>query len=216
MLASGPVKILAANLSPSRPLIDADLSACLSGGIPVLMAGDLNAKHVDWNSRLITRGMHLRDYANEHSCLIYGPETPTTIPYNSSATPDVLDIVISKNLVIPVYLTTCSALSSDHLPVLIDTRFRSSFLKLPNRPNFRRTDWVKFQACLEDSLPHTPKLLSGVEIDTCVEEVSSATTEALAASAPRRRFRDDPRPPISARIQDEIRLKKPVETVANH
>jgi hypothetical protein len=79
------------------------------------MAGDLNAKHVDWNSRLITtRGWHLRDYANVHSCLIYWPETPTTNPYNSSATPDVLDTVITKNLVIPVYLTTCSALSSDH------------------------------------------------------------------------------------------------------
>jgi hypothetical protein len=39
MLASGPVKILAAYLSTSRPLIEADLSACLSGGLPVLMAG---------------------------------------------------------------------------------------------------------------------------------------------------------------------------------
>jgi hypothetical protein len=47
MLASGPVKILAAYLSPSRPLIEADLSSCLSGGFPVLIMGDLNAKHVD-------------------------------------------------------------------------------------------------------------------------------------------------------------------------
>jgi hypothetical protein len=39
MLASGPVKILAAYLSPSRPLIEADLSPCLSGGLPVLMGG---------------------------------------------------------------------------------------------------------------------------------------------------------------------------------
>jgi hypothetical protein len=52
-----------------------------------------------------------------------------------------------------------------------------------------------------------PKLRSGVEIDTCVEEVSSAITEALAASAPRRRPRDDPRPQIPVHIQDDIRLK---------
>ena len=104
MLVSGPVKILAAYLSPSRPLIEADLSACLSGGLSVLMAGDLNAKHVDWNSRLITtRGRRLRDYTNDHSCLIYGPNTPTTIQYNSSATPDILDIVITKYLVNTVY-----------------------------------------------------------------------------------------------------------------
>jgi hypothetical protein len=47
MLAGGPVKMLAAYLSPSLPLIEADLSACLSGGLPLLMAGDLKAKHVD-------------------------------------------------------------------------------------------------------------------------------------------------------------------------
>jgi hypothetical protein len=70
------------------------------------MLGDLNAKHVDWNSRLITtRGRRLRDYANEHSCLVYGPYTPITDPYNSSDTPDVLGIVITTDLVIPVYLT---------------------------------------------------------------------------------------------------------------
>jgi len=54
-LASKPVLILAAYLSPSRPLIGADLTACFGGGMPVLMAGDLNAKHVDWNSLLKTR-----------------------------------------------------------------------------------------------------------------------------------------------------------------
>jgi hypothetical protein len=36
-------------------LIGAELTACFGGGLPVLMAGDLNAKHVDWNSQLTTR-----------------------------------------------------------------------------------------------------------------------------------------------------------------
>jgi hypothetical protein len=52
------------------------------------MAGDLNAKHVDWNSRLTTiRGKLLRVYADENSCLIFGPDTPTTIPQNPSPHP---------------------------------------------------------------------------------------------------------------------------------
>jgi len=55
ILAVRPVKILAAYLSPSRPLVGADLTACFGGGLPVLMAGDLNDKHMDWNSRLNTR-----------------------------------------------------------------------------------------------------------------------------------------------------------------
>ena len=54
-LAGRPVLILAAYLSPSGQLIGADLTACFGGGLPVLMAGELNAKHVDWNSRLNAR-----------------------------------------------------------------------------------------------------------------------------------------------------------------
>jgi len=45
-LAGRPVLILAAYLSPSRPLIGADLSACFGVGLTVLMASDLNTKHV--------------------------------------------------------------------------------------------------------------------------------------------------------------------------
>jgi hypothetical protein len=55
------------------------MTACFGRGLPVLMAGDLNVNHVDWNSRLSTRrGKLLRDYADDNSCLIFGPVTPTT------------------------------------------------------------------------------------------------------------------------------------------
>jgi hypothetical protein len=60
VLATSPVKLT--YLSPTRPLIESDLSECLSRGFPVLLAGDLNAKYTDWNSRLTTaRGSFLRD-----------------------------------------------------------------------------------------------------------------------------------------------------------
>ena len=79
-LAGKLVIVLAAYLSPSRPLIGADLTACFGGATPILMAGDLNAKHVDWNSRLSTRrGKLLRDYADANSCLIIGPEVQPPI-----------------------------------------------------------------------------------------------------------------------------------------
>jgi hypothetical protein len=82
-------------------------------------------ENVDRNSQLTTRRRKvLRDYADEHSCVIFGLDTPTTYPYNPFATPDVLDIVITKNLPSPVYLTSCSALSSDHFALLIETGCR--------------------------------------------------------------------------------------------
>jgi hypothetical protein len=208
ILAGKPVKILAAYLSPSRPQIGADLTACFDGGSPVLMACDLNAKHVDWNSQLTTRRWKLlRDYADGNACLIFGPDSPTTNPYSPLATPDVLDIVINKDLSFLVYLTSCSALSSDHLPVLIDIACRSSFHLPPDRPDFRRTDWANFQTHFEDQIPFNLEIHNEMARDTCVENFSGAVLKALVASTPKCRPRGDPRPPIPADIQDEIRLK---------
>jgi hypothetical protein len=150
------------------------------------MAGDLHAKHVDWNSRLSTRwGKLLRDYADENSCLIFGLDTPTTNPHNPLATPEVLDIVITKNLTSPLYLTSCTALSSGHLPVLIDTTCRSSIQHPLDGPDFRRTDWANLQTHLEDQIPFDPDLHNGIAIDTCVENFSGAALKALAAYTPK-------------------------------
>jgi len=44
-------------------------------------------------------------------------------------------------------------------------------------------------------------------IDTCVENFSGAVLKAVAASTPKRRPRDYPRPPIPVGIHNEIRLK---------
>jgi len=75
-LAGKPVLILAAYLSTSRPLIGTDVTACFGGGLLVLMAENLNAKHMDWNSRLNTRrGKLLRNYADENSCLLFELDT---------------------------------------------------------------------------------------------------------------------------------------------
>jgi hypothetical protein len=149
----------------------------------------------------------LRDYAEKDSCLIRGPNSPTTVPYDSFATPDILDIVITKDLSTPKYVTTCSALNSDHLPILIDTECQSFFLNLPDRPDLWKTDWSKFQMCLETGIPSTSDLQDEPTIDTCVKGLTTAISKAFADSPPKCRQGSDPRPSIPARIQDEIRMK---------
>jgi hypothetical protein len=52
---------------------------------------------------------------------MYGPDSPTTALYTHNATLDVLDIVVVKDFVLPIHLTVCAALSSDHMPILIDS-----------------------------------------------------------------------------------------------
>ena len=139
--------------------------------------------------------------------MIFGPDSPNTKPYNPSVTPDALHIVITKNLSFPVYPTSYPALSSDHIPVLNDTPCRSFFHQPPDRHDFRRTDWSNFQTQFEELIPFYPELHNEMAIDKCVENFSDAVLKAPAASTFKRRLRDDPRPPIQADIQDEIRLK---------
>jgi hypothetical protein len=123
-----PVKLAAVYLSPLQSLVNADLSECISGGKLVLLTCDLNAKHKDWNSRCNSpRGLLLREFAFTNSCIVYGPDNPTTIPSCPIVIPDVLDIVVVKDFVLPVNLTVCSALSSDHFPVTVDLQGRTSF-----------------------------------------------------------------------------------------
>jgi len=173
------------------------------------MAGDLNVKHVVWNSRLNTRRWKLlRDYPDGNSCLTFGPESQPPTHTTPLVNPDVLDNVINKNLSFPVYLTSCSALRSDHLPVFIDASCRSSFHNPPDRPDFRPTDCASFQAQLEELIPFDSELHNEMAIDTCVENFSGSVLKALAASTPKRRPLDNPRPSVPAGIKDYVRLKK--------
>jgi len=137
-------------------------------------------------------GKLLHDYVKENSCLIFGPVSPTTNPFNPSATPNVLDIMITKDLSFLVYLTSCSALSSDHHLVLIDAACCSSFHHPPDHPDLKHTDWANFQTHLEYLILFDPELHDEMAINTCIENFSGAVLKALAASTPKRRLRDDP------------------------
>jgi len=84
--------------------------------------------------------------------------------------------------------------------------YRSS-LNPPDHPNFRHTNWAKFQACLEDEILINLDLHNGLATDTSVENLSSTIMKALPASTPKSCPHDDPRSPIPAGIQDVILLK---------
>jgi hypothetical protein len=111
------------------------------------MAENLNAKHPNWNIRLTAaKGSLLRNYANRNFHLIYGPDYPSTLPYQPNATRDIFDIEMVKDIVLPVHLTVCSAPNSDHMPVVFDTASRTSFQNPLCRPDVARIDWAAFQA----------------------------------------------------------------------
>jgi hypothetical protein len=116
-------------------------------------------------------------------------------------------MVVTRDLPFSVALTSCSVLSSDHLPVLINTGCLSTFHHPPDRPDVRRTDWAKFQTHLEVQILIKPELHNGKDIDACVQNLSGAILGALTVSNAKSRPHGDPRPQIPAGIQDDVRLK---------
>ena len=120
-----------------------------------------------------------------NSCIILGPDSPTTIPSYSTLIPDVFDIVVVKVFVLPMNLTLCSAFSSDHFLVTVDLRDRSSFQVLPDWPCLKRVDWTHFQDHLSDRLNGNPRLESVEDTDARLDELSNAIKEAMSASTPK-------------------------------
>ena len=112
-------------------------------------------------------------------------DSHTTIPRCFTVMPDVLDIVVVKDFVLPVNLTECSALSSDHFSVTVDLRSRSSFQALPDRPTLKRVDWTHFQDHLSDRLDENSRVDSVPDIEDRLEELTIAVHEAMSASEPK-------------------------------
>jgi hypothetical protein len=98
------------------------------------MAGYLNEKHTDWNYRLTkARGSLLRDYAIRNTSDPWaGLQTTAS---NTQRYPRRSRHSGCQGLR-PTGVSVSSALSSDHLPILIDTTGRSSFQNLLDRPDF--------------------------------------------------------------------------------
>ena len=118
--------------------------------------------------------------------------SPTTIPSFPTVTRDVFDIVVVKDFVLPVNLTVCSTLRSDHFPVTLDLRGRSSF-KGPSRP-------AKLETSRLDSLPgplvrlieRNPRVDSVEDIDARLDELTNFIHDAISASPPNSKHAKQP------------------------
>ena len=110
---------------PSKPFEEADYDTLigLAKSKKFIFGGDLNAKHTDWNSRLISlRGRKLARHVDRNKYAISAPDSPTCYPHQRNAKPDVLDIFL-HHMELPVLdVVTLEELNSDHNPVLFTVK----------------------------------------------------------------------------------------------
>lgn len=107
MTGHQPITIVSAYLPPPNVNTDSvainatignDLRALLDLSDSVLLAGDLNAKHPAWNSRLSNpRGNIIYNLCCSLNFDVIAPMHPTHFPNNPNQNPDVLDVALLKN-----------------------------------------------------------------------------------------------------------------------
>lgn len=200
--------LVACYVPPSAPLPADQISAILDRRGPVLIAGDLNAKHPAWNSRITNaRGRQLHRLAARHGANIIAPATPTYYSSNHLHRPDVLDIAILKDLPFQLEVRAVDDLSSDHLPLLI-TANASPVSRDPQMGHAVRTDWGRFHDILLDHLhPQPPAPVTPAELDAMVIKLQVTLQDAIAhASSPALERRHIP--VLPDHIQEEVRTRR--------
>ena len=182
---SGPLRLIAAYIRPQAKLHPSDFDKLLDSSLPTIIAGDLNAKHTSWNSKVCNaKGRALFSHSCKSDFIVAGPLEPTYHSHNLLHRPDVLDIVVYKNVRQSLELQTRTSLSSDHNPVQITLGDELEQHEPSLKYNYRRTDWDLFRSELESRVGFNP-LTTTQEIDKAVQELTSAIFEAIDLSTPR-------------------------------
>ena len=139
-------------LSPCKPFDaeDFDKLTRLSVSKRFILGGDLNCKHTDWNSRVVTRrGKQLAKHADKNNYAISAPDRPTYYSNRMNCSPDVLDILLHHAALPIAEIETFDELNSDHNPVLvvIDTSMPSQLQGNTHRKEVR---WDVYRSHLKE------------------------------------------------------------------
>ncbi|GJQ88772.1 hypothetical protein Trydic_g5791 [Trypoxylus dichotomus] len=106
----GIIALHAAYSSPQDDIEKADIDAVFNFHHPTILAGDLNSKHPQWNSKTLNRkGKQLKKNSDERNLSGDAPTKDTHIHAPTGLT-NVLDLVILKNVTTPYYLETINDL----------------------------------------------------------------------------------------------------------
>lgn len=172
--------LIAAYKRPIARWSENDVKLIFDNTKRTMVVGDLNSKNIIWNCRTNNPSGHtLNELCGRYSIYISAPSDPTYFPNRSNAEPDILDIVLMKNIRIPITQTVLFELDSDHVPVLITFDTTPKISKPPPRLITGHVNWEIFQSRLDALSDCSTILQSEDEIERTVEKFIRITTEAI-------------------------------------
>ncbi|KAH8355513.1 hypothetical protein KR093_010011, partial [Drosophila rubida] len=151
-----------------------------------IAAGDYNAKHTHWGSRLVSpKGRQLYNAlikpSNKLDCV--SPGTPTYWPTDPRKLPDLIDFAVTKN--IPRNLISANSLpdlSSDHSPVLFQLNLHPVAVDKPFRLTTNKTNWLKYKKYVSSHIELNPRMNDEVDINQSTNSLESVLVEAARMS----------------------------------
>jgi retron-type reverse transcriptase len=186
--ANGPLTIISCYHPPRILLRENDITEILDTGTSVIAAGDFNAKHQAWGSRVANRnGRILYELADAIDLLVEAPPEPTYYsPLGHRA--DTLDIALLKNVPLQTRLHVVNALDSDHLPVLMHIGDEANDENLNTQVQI--TNWPLFAEILETDFGPIPRIESVEDLENAAGVFEEKITTAMTNST---RNRVEPR-----------------------
>lgn len=147
----------------------------------IMLIGDLNSKHCGWGCNTTTpQGQNLLNLATTLNLSIMAPIEPTHYPYNNNIIPDILDILITKNIDFPLYQKVIPELDSDHNPIIIS--FHPLYLSSYYKQQKGKINWFKFREILKINYKHPQNIQSEKDLDNEVKRLVSNIQGSLTNS----------------------------------
>ena len=150
------------------------------------VAGDFNAKHPWWGSRIVNpKGSELYKCIVNNNYSVLSTGNPTYWPTDTTKIPDVLDFAVFSGISSQLLdIADIDELSSDHIPLIatLNTTFE------PNTTNTiinGRTDLNSFSTWIERNINLNISLKTTSEIDDAVERLNYVIHKAGFLSTPK-------------------------------
>lgn len=181
---------IAAIYSPPRHTISRDeyQEYFLTLGSHFITAGDWNAKHITWGSRLTTpKGRNLLNIIQQNNLNVLSTGEPTYWPTDINKIPDLLDFAVTKGISdINTLIEPNQDLNSDHSPIIITLSTNVILKKPPPRLCTKDTDWKQFQDHINGNIRLDMRLKDNQDIEEAIQYLTELVQDAAWKATPER------------------------------
>lgn len=146
-----------------------------------IAAGDYNAKHPSWNSRITTpRGRQMFDVILNNSAISLAGRYPTHWPTDTNKLPDIIDFYIAKGINTNYMIVEDTEDgTSDHCMTVLNLSSKVILKTKAEKLYNKTTNWNIFRHELDNALDGRLRLKSDTDVDDALSKFTEAIYKAL-------------------------------------